>query len=117
MKDLYVMQAQASQSRARQMPTGAWRITAPAKLNLGLRVFPARADGFHDLQSWMVPLSWHDTVEYTPGGAPELRVHGRTEGIPAEMEKNLVGRALLALAREAGIAPHGQVDLHKVIPP
>src|SRR5271167_3520022 len=96
---------------------GRWMIEAPAKLNLGLRIFPARPDGFHDLESWMVPLSWHDTLEYTPDAPLSLTVHGRSEGIPTEMEKNLVGRALLALADVARIKPHGHINLHKIVPP
>ncbi len=90
---------------------------AQAKLNLGLRVFPPRADGFHDIETWMVAISWYDTLRVEPGGPLRLVVTGRADGVPAELEKNLVGRGALKLAAAAGIEPTGQMTLHKVLPP
>jgi 4-diphosphocytidyl-2-C-methyl-D-erythritol kinase len=106
-----------SSSRIETLPTGDLRIHAPAKLNLGLRVFPPRADGFHDLETWMVPLSWHDTLTISLEGSHQLRITGRAEGIPTELDKNLVGRAALKLAAAAGIEAQGTITLHKVLPP
>jgi 4-diphosphocytidyl-2-C-methyl-D-erythritol kinase len=99
------------------MAHGSYSIQAPAKLNLGLKVFPRRPDGFHDLQTWMVPLSWHDTLVITPGGPLRLQIHVRAEGIPTDIQKNLVGKAAVALAAKAGIEPTGLIELHKVVPP
>lgn len=109
-----------SQSRRQRLgpdTDGRYRIDAPCKLNLGLRIFPARPDGFHDLESWMVPISWHDTLTYEPGGPARLAITGRTEGIPMQLDKNLVGRAMLKLAAAAGREASGQLTLHKVVPP
>jgi 4-diphosphocytidyl-2-C-methyl-D-erythritol kinase len=99
---------------------GRWIVHARAKLNLGLRVFPPRPDGFHDLETWMVPISWHDTLWVDT--APEMRgltldVSGRAAGVPTEVEKNLVGRAALRLAAIAGVEPRAKITLHKVLPP
>jgi 4-diphosphocytidyl-2-C-methyl-D-erythritol kinase len=97
---------------------GRWMIHAHAKLNLGLRVFPARADGFHDLETWMVPTSWYDTLWVDPGSMPlTLEVTGRAQGVPTEIDKNLVGRAAVKLAAAAGVEPRGKITLHKVLPP
>jgi 4-diphosphocytidyl-2-C-methyl-D-erythritol kinase len=92
-------------------------IPAHAKLNLGLRVFPARPDGFHDLETWMVRISWHDTIAIEDSSALQLAVIGKAEGVPVEIEKNLVGRAALTLAAAASIAPRGRIVLHKNLPP
>jgi 4-diphosphocytidyl-2-C-methyl-D-erythritol kinase len=107
-------------SRALRLADGGFRILAPAKLNLGLRVFPVRGDGFHDIESWFVPVAWHDTLTISAVGAAEglrLEVTGRTEGIPTEHEKNLVTRAARLLAEHAGIELRASIHLHKVLPP
>lgn len=104
-------------SRVTQLDDGRWRAEAPAKLNLGLRVYPPRADGFHDIESWFVPLSWHDTLTYTPGPPLEIVVTGRTEGIPVDPSQNLIGRAAIKLAEAAGVSPSARIELHKVLPP
>jgi 4-diphosphocytidyl-2C-methyl-D-erythritol kinase len=103
--------------RIERLPDGCLKICAHAKLNLGLRVFPARVDGFHNLETWMVPISWHDTLWVSGEGALRLEVTGRSEGVPVEIEKNLVGRAAVKLAAAAGMEARGVIRLHKVLPP
>ena len=39
---------------------------APAKINLSLRVLGRRADGFHEIETWMVPLSLADELSVEP---------------------------------------------------
>ncbi len=43
------------------------RVLCPAKLNLILRVGPPRRDGYHDLESLMVPLNWGDELSMRVG--------------------------------------------------
>ncbi len=38
-----------------------------AKINLGLRITRRRPDGYHDIESLMVPVAWHDILEVVPG--------------------------------------------------
>lgn len=107
-------------ARVTRTDDGRWMVHARAKLNLGLRVFPARPDGFHDLETWMVPVSWHDTLWVEMARGEEgltLEVTGRAAGVPTEIEQNLVGRAALKLAAAAGMAARGRITLHKVLPP
>lgn len=89
---------------------------APAKLNLGLRIFPRRPDGFHDIESWFVPISLRDTLTCRKANSLSLHISGLTAGLSDEPEKNLVGRAALALAQAANIQPHAEITLHKLIP-
>ena len=103
--------------------TTVW--AAPAKLTVSLRVTGVRDDGYHLLESEMVTLDLADTLEITdavdfaPGSGTGLEVvpdwpdgagawRDLSVGPPAD---NLVGRALAAVGRRAG------VRLVKRIPP
>ncbi len=89
---------------------------APAKLNLGLRIFPRRPDGFHDIESWFVPISLYDTLTFHKAQALTLQLSGLAANLSNEPEKNLAGRAALALAETAGVPAHAHIHLHKLIP-
>jgi 4-diphosphocytidyl-2-C-methyl-D-erythritol kinase len=110
------------------MHAAAVTIHAPAKLNLSLAVLERRADGFHEIESLMVPVDLADTLAVTPGGPPGIRLVVRFAGplatprgrvlardVPAD-ETNLVVRAVAALAAEAGIEPALDIELAKRIP-
>lgn len=88
-----------------------------AKINLGLRVISRRPDGYHNLDTVMVPTGWRDILEIVPGHGTghNLTVTGRTVDCPPE--KNLVMKALLALETEIGhTLPATDIFLHKIIP-
>jgi len=90
---------------------------APAKLNLSLAVLARRADGFHDIESLMVPVTLHDSVTVRVSAEPGIRLRVRFGGrlarpagaalahdVPTD-RSNLVVRAAEALAVAAGLAP------------
>jgi 4-diphosphocytidyl-2-C-methyl-D-erythritol kinase len=86
------------------------RVLCPAKINPYLAVLGKRADGYHELQTWMLCVDWCDelTVERTRSGAVTLALSGpaASADIPSD-EHNLAVRAaahVLAAAREAGRA-------------
>lgn len=92
----------------------SYEIEAPAKLNLTLRVLDQRADGYHDIESWMVPISLYDRLKIGVGGdGIRLRVPGRPE---LESEDNLCVRAARAFERELEIGVGIDVVLEKRIP-
>jgi 4-diphosphocytidyl-2-C-methyl-D-erythritol kinase len=80
-------------------------IPAHAKVNLCLAVRGRRADGFHDIDSVMVTIDWHDLVGVSVNRADatsvRLRVSGDTAGLPAD-DANLVAAAGRAVAAVAG---------------
>jgi 4-diphosphocytidyl-2-C-methyl-D-erythritol kinase len=75
---------------------------APAKVNLVLRVGPARPDGYHDIQTLMVPLDLGDPVEVrvsSRAGPVTCRVPNRPE---LDGEGNLAARAALLFRARFG---------------
>ena len=81
------------------------KVFAPAKVNLGLRVLGVRADGFHALDSVVVPLGFGDDVELERAGETSLEVVDGGVGLgalPGDVERNLAVRAARLLEREAG---------------
>ncbi len=99
---------------------GAESITveANAKLNLFLRVLGAREDGYHDIDSVIVPLSLADPLTLRRADSLRLRMVGndveflRVGGGP----DNLAVVAALALAEECGPEGGAEIELEKRIP-
>lgn len=93
------------------------RTLAPAKVNLVLRVGPARPDGYHDIESLMVPLDLADEVEVAidvgRAGPVTCRCPGRPE---LDGPGNLAARAALALRSRLGREDPVSIVVRKRIP-
>jgi 4-diphosphocytidyl-2-C-methyl-D-erythritol kinase len=91
---------------------------AHAKLNVFLRVLALRDDGYHDLQSLVVPLSLADDLVVSPAdrlhvevvGAPDLAGEVPSGGL------NLALVGALALAEACGFAGGAEIRIEKRIP-
>jgi 4-diphosphocytidyl-2-C-methyl-D-erythritol kinase len=89
---------------------------APAKVNLVLRVGPLREDGFHDIDSLMVPLDLADEVDVRVGAKPgpvSCRVPGHPE---LDGSGNLAARAAEAFRRRFDIDRAISIRVVKRIP-
>ena len=86
-----------------------------AKINLGLDILRRRDDGYHDIETVMVPVPWQDVLEIVPakGEKTTLTVTGRHVECPPE--KNLVMKAYRTLEREVSLPPV-DIYLRKIIP-
>lgn len=86
-----------------------------AKINLGLDILRKRDDGYHDIETVMVPVPWRDVLEIVPaqGESTTLTVTGRHVDRPTE--KNLVMKAYRALEREVSLPPV-DIYLRKIVP-
>ena len=90
---------------------------APAKINLYLRVTGKRVDGYHELDSIFLPITWSDAVrlETRPADAPSVAIHCDLPGL-ADPKSNLASRAALSFMREFAINAAVLIDLRKRIP-
>lgn len=90
---------------------------APAKLNLSLRIVGRRADGYHLLDSCMVPISVYDRLELTFVAGPQVQVRCRVwqPGTPQDGD-NLAARAAHLFMRQTGITGSVSIAIDKEIP-
>jgi 4-diphosphocytidyl-2-C-methyl-D-erythritol kinase len=93
------------------------RLSAPAKVNLGLRILGCREDGYHLLESLFVPVDLVDRVQIELRDTPSLafQVESDVPGVP-EDGTNLAVRAALAFLGAAGIETGLWLALEKQIP-
>jgi 4-diphosphocytidyl-2-C-methyl-D-erythritol kinase len=86
-----------------------------AKINLRLRVFGKRADGYHDLDTIFQTVSLHDTIEASLIDGPHLVLSCHDRSLPAD-ESNLVIRAARALQDRFGAERGARIRLRKRVP-
>ena len=86
---------------------------APCKVNASLRVLGKREDGFHEVDTVMVPLELCDELEFSP--APCLGMSCNAPGVPVD-ESNLVMKAGRLMERELGRPMPWHVHLVKNVP-
>jgi 4-diphosphocytidyl-2-C-methyl-D-erythritol kinase len=102
-------------------------VEARAKVNLFLRVLGRRPDGYHEVETVILPISLADRIEAHADAGPgefrtlslSLEVTGEPElarRIPHD-ESNLVLRAAAALARHEGVTGFADITLEKRVPP
>ncbi len=107
-------------------------VRTPAKLNLFFELLARRADGFHEIETLMVPIDLFDSLSAQPleSGRIELacrwaapEAHGSTVSVGAELfgelppaEKNLAYRAVTLLRERAGVDCGISLSLLKRIP-
>jgi len=103
-------------------------VQAPAKLNLFFEILGKRPDGYHEIETLMVPISWYDTLLFRedPSGQIHLSCKvsslaqkgdcGKKWTVP-EGPENLAFRAVELFRQEAGISHGARMLLVKRIPP
>jgi 4-diphosphocytidyl-2-C-methyl-D-erythritol kinase len=90
--------------------------SAPAKVNLTLRVTGRRPDGYHELESLVAFARVADRVEFAPGEPLALDVAGPFAAAAGELADNLVLKAARELARRAPGLALGRFSLTKELP-
>jgi len=86
---------------------------APAKINLSLRVLRRRDDGFHEIETRMVPISVYDSIQIEPAAAFEF---GADDPALPMGKDNLVVRAAELFFSQIKREPKVRIILTKKIP-
>jgi 4-diphosphocytidyl-2-C-methyl-D-erythritol kinase len=89
---------------------------AAAKINLTLRIFGRRADGFHELESLVAFAPFGDRLTLWPDGSLDLKVSGPMAAGTGPLADNLVLRAARALAERIEGLRLGRFVLFKRLP-
>lgn len=87
--------------------------TAPAKVNLTLRLLGRRNDGFHEIESLMAPLDLGDVLGFEK--ADKFSLVCDTPGVPLD-ESNLVTMAVRSFEERIGSFCGWRITLEKHVP-
>jgi 4-diphosphocytidyl-2-C-methyl-D-erythritol kinase len=90
--------------------------TAPAKVNLTLRVLGRRPDGYHDIESLVAFAGCGDRLAFTPGETLSLTTAGLRAAQAGDDADNLVVKAANALAARIPGIRLGAFHLDKDLP-
>jgi 4-diphosphocytidyl-2-C-methyl-D-erythritol kinase len=92
------------------------QVSAPAKVNLSLKIEGRRADGFHDIETFIAPIALADQLTLEKAGAGEgIVFHCDDPSIPQGPE-NLVVRAARAFFDKTKEPADVRIELRKKIP-
>jgi 4-diphosphocytidyl-2-C-methyl-D-erythritol kinase len=90
--------------------------SAPAKINLTLRVLGRREDGYHELESLVAFTDISDTISLRPRAGVALDITGPFAGACGPVADNLVIKAATVLREKMGRITAGHFLLDKQIP-
>ena len=88
-------------------------VPAPAKLNLFLHIVGRRDDGYHLIDSLMLPIDWCDTLHFERRSDGRLARHDLGDPLPAD---DLCLRAARALQQAAGMPLGTDISIEKRLP-
>ena len=95
----------------------AVQVSAPAKVNVRLRILAREASGYHQLETIFLRLELADTVRVRRAGTRSLDVSGiEGAGSLGPVEKNLAWRAAVAYDEAASASDGWSIELEKRIP-
>jgi len=92
------------------------QVSAPAKINLSLRVLGRRSDGFHEIETFIAPISLCDEIKIEQrAGKQDIAFRCDDPSVP-KGEDNLVVRAAKVFFEETKITSGVSIELKKTIP-
>lgn len=90
-------------------------LRAPAKVNLRLDILGKRPDGYHEIKTWIYPISLADELHIERVKTARITVSSASPGLPLG-EENLAYRAATLFIKERGLAGGVRIEIIKHIP-
>ncbi len=91
-------------------------LLAPAKLNLGLTLLNRRPDGYHEIETILLPLRLYDRLELEPTDGPGIKLEGKFPPSVPRDATNLAVRAARTWEERVGVTLSLKIRLDKRIP-
>ena len=92
------------------------QVLAPAKINLSLKILGQRTDGFHEVETFIAPISLCDEIEIGKSdSSKEIEFHCDDPSVPAG-DDNLIVRAAKSFFAGTKLKSAVSIDLKKKIP-
>ena len=92
------------------------QVIAPAKINLSLRVLGRRSDGFHEIETFIAPISLCDEIIIEHRSAKQKIAFRCDDPSVPKGEDNIVVRAANMFFEETNITSGVSIELKKKIP-
>ena len=92
------------------------QVFAPAKINLSLKILGRRPDGFHDIETFIAPISLCDELKIDKNKAVEGVEFSCDDSSVPTGDENLVVRAAQAFFEAAKLKASVSIELKKKIP-
>src|SRR6266487_290580 len=87
------------------------QVLAPAKINLSLQILRLRSDGFHEVETFIAPISLCDEID----SSKEIEFHCDDFSVPTGND-NLIVRAAKSFFAATKLKSAVSIDLKKKIP-
>jgi 4-diphosphocytidyl-2-C-methyl-D-erythritol kinase len=92
------------------------QVIAPAKINLSLRVLGRRSDGFHEIETFIAPISLCDEIKIEQRSGKHKVAFGCDDPSVPKGEENIVVRAANVFFEETNVTSGVSIVLKKRIP-
>jgi 4-diphosphocytidyl-2-C-methyl-D-erythritol kinase len=90
-------------------------LRAPAKVNLRLDVLGKRPDGYHEIRTWICPISLADELHIEKVSSAQITISCTHPDLPLG-EENLAHRAAALFLKEHALSGGAQIEIIKHIP-
>ena len=90
-------------------------LRAPAKVNLRLDVLGKRPDGYHEIKTWIYPISLADELHIEKVSSAKITISSSLPDLPLG-EENLAHRAAVLFIQERGLSGGAKIEIIKRIP-